>query len=158
VSILEAGGIQVVSLTLHVGLGTFLPLDNEVVEMNELHKEMFAVDGSTLRVIAEAKQQGRRVVAVGTTVTRVLETVMENGLFDRFNPDREHVGETGLFIYPGYEFKCVDRMITNFHLPQSSLLILVCAFLGAVKTLDCYRAAVEEKYRFYSYGDAMLIR
>ena len=158
VSMLEAGGIRVVSLALHVGLGTFLPLDHDEVEMNELHREMYAVDSSTLRVVADAKHQGRRVIAVGTTVTRVLETVMAKGLIDRFDPLREYVGETELFIYPGYEFKCIDRLITNFHLPQSSLLLLVCAFLGKDKTLDCYRAAVEKKYRFYSYGDAMLIR
>ncbi len=158
VSVLESEGIRVVSLTLHVGLGTFLPLEHDEVEMNELHKEMYSIDGSTLQVIAEAKQQGRNIVAVGTTVTRVLETVMTRGLIDKFDAAREYVGQTGLFIYPGYEFGCVDRLVTNFHLPQSSLLLLVSAFLGTDKTLACYNAAVEEKYRFYSYGDAMLIR
>lgn len=158
VSDLEKAGVRVLSLALHVGLGTFLPLEHDVVEMNELHKEMYCIDGSTLQEIADAKKQGRNIVAVGTTVTRVLETVTARGLTDKFNPEREYVGQTGLFIYPGYEFKCVDRLITNFHLPQSSLLLLVSAFLGTDKTLACYKAAVEEKYRFYSYGDAMLIR
>jgi len=155
---LERRGVTVAPLVLHVGLGTFLPLDNDDVENNELHKEIYTIDGKTLGVISDAKHKGKRVVAVGTTATRVLETVAERGLIDRFVPSREYVGQTGLFIYPGYEFKCVDGLITNFHLPRSSLLLLVCAFLGTERTLGCYRTAVEEKYRFYSYGDAMLIR
>jgi S-adenosylmethionine:tRNA ribosyltransferase-isomerase len=154
---LEKRGITTASLVLHVGLGTFLPLDNDEVEKNELHKETYTISGATLGAISETKQKGGRVVAVGTTATRVLETVAGRGLIDRFDPSRDYVGQTGLFIYPGYEFKCVDRLITNFHLPRSSLLLLVCAFLGTDRTFDCYRAAVDEEYRFYSYGDAMLI-
>jgi S-adenosylmethionine:tRNA ribosyltransferase-isomerase len=98
------------------------------------------------------------VVAVGTTATRVLETICAAGFSDRGDPPRDIAGETDIFIHPGYEFRCVGRLITNFHLPMSSLLLLVCAFLGTEKTLACYEAAVREKYRFYSYGDAMLVR
>ena len=151
-------GVDVRSIVLHVGLGTFLPLDREQVEDNTLQKERFSVSGATLADIAGAKSAGRKVVAVGTTVSRVLETVSSRGLFRDFDPTGEYEGATDLFIYPGYEFRCVDRLITNFHLPKSSLLLLVCAFLGREKTLTCYEAAVKNEYRFYSYGDAMLIR
>jgi S-adenosylmethionine:tRNA ribosyltransferase-isomerase len=160
-SLLEATrsrGIGVESVVLHVGLGTFLPLDHPEVENNKLHSESFSVNGTTLDAIARAKSSRRGVVAVGTTVTRVLETVARRGVFDRDAPRPDLAGETEVFIYPGYEFGCVGKLITNFHLPMSSLLLLVCAFLGREKTLACYQAAVSEKYRFYSYGDAMLIR
>jgi S-adenosylmethionine:tRNA ribosyltransferase-isomerase len=174
-------GIEVHSLVLHVGLGTFLPLEDDVVEKNKLHGESFSVSGATLDAIGLAKACGRRVAAVGTTATRVLETVSRRGLLDGActglldanerrkddggsrtdgvrAPQKDVAGETDIFIYPGCEFGCVDKLITNFHLPKSSLLLLVCAFLGTEKTLACYEAAVREKYRFYSYGDAMLIR
>jgi len=154
---LRASGVEVTSVVLHVGLGTFLPLDQETVENNTLHSEYFKIDGNALGVISEAKREDRRVVAVGTTVTRVLETVFQRGLLDNFDRGTEYAGETDLFIYPGFNFKCVDQLITNFHLPKSSLLLLVSAFLGVESTLACYEAAVEEKYRFYSYGDAMFI-
>ena len=155
-------GVDVCSVVLHVGLGTFLPLDHEEIEKNKLHAESFSIDRGTLKTIAAAKAEGRGVVAVGTTVARVLETACSRGLLDDADPDAgataDVAGETDLFIYPGYEFTCVDKLITNFHLPRSSLLLLVCAFLGTEKTLACYEAAVRERYRFYSYGDAMLIR
>jgi S-adenosylmethionine:tRNA ribosyltransferase-isomerase len=154
---LRGAGVVVTSLVLHVGLGTFLPLDHDVVERNTLHGEFFSIDGNALATIAAAKSEGRRVTAVGTTVTRVLETVVRRGLLDDVDPAIEYSGETDLFIHPGFEFKCVDRMITNFHLPKSSLLLLVSAFLGVEKTLACYRSAVENDYRFYSYGDAMFV-
>ncbi|UCG51120.1 MAG: tRNA preQ1(34) S-adenosylmethionine ribosyltransferase-isomerase QueA [Candidatus Latescibacterota bacterium] len=155
---LEEVGVTVCSLVLHVGLGTFLPLAQDEVEENRLHSEGYSIDGRALRLIADAKSSGRRVVAVGTTVTRVLETVCRNGILDDFDVDREYAGETDLFIYPGFEFRCVDRLITNFHLPRSSLLLLVCAFLGVERTMACYRHAVNANYRFYSYGDAMFIK
>ncbi len=155
---LRDSGVVVTSLVLHVGLGTFLPLDHEEVEKNKLHGEFFSISGRTLEAISSARSDGRRVIAVGTTVTRVLETIYRRGLLDEFEPASEHSGETDLFIHPGFEFKCVDRLITNFHLPKSSLLLLVGAFLGVENTLACYRTAVENNYRFYSYGDAMFIR
>jgi S-adenosylmethionine:tRNA ribosyltransferase-isomerase len=149
--------IEVRSVVLHVGLGTFLPLEREIVEENALHSERFSIDGKTLASVSDARSAGRHVVAAGTTTCRALETAWKSrppAVIGGQNLE----GETDLFIYPGYEFACVDRLVTNFHLPRSSLLLLVCAFLGAEKTLACYRAAVKEKYRFYSYGDAMLIR
>jgi S-adenosylmethionine:tRNA ribosyltransferase-isomerase len=155
---LRDSGVVVTSLLLHVGLGTFLPLDHEEVEKNKLHREFFSISGKTLEIIATARSEGRRVIAVGTTVTRVLETICARGLLDEFDAASEHAGQTDLFIYPGYEFGCVGGLITNFHLPKSSLLLLVSAFLGVEKTLACYKTAVESGYRFYSYGDAMFIR
>ena len=155
---LRSKGIEVHSIVLHVGPGTFLPLEEEVVEENRLQGEVFSVDGRTLGALARARASGRKVVAVGTTVARVLETAWARRLFADVDPGRKYGGETDLFIYPGYEFRCVDRLITNFHLPRSSLLLLVCAYLGTERTLACYEAAVEAGYRFYSYGDAMLIR
>jgi S-adenosylmethionine:tRNA ribosyltransferase-isomerase len=155
---IRSKGIEVRSVLLHVGLGTFLPLEDEIVEKNKLHREIFSIAGSALAAIARARASGTPVVAVGTTVTRVLETVARAVLVEDDGSRRDCGGETDLFIYPGYEFECVDGLVTNFHLPKSSLLLLVCAFLGTEKTLACYEAAVREKYRFYSYGDAMLIR
>lgn len=148
--------VAVCSLVLHVGLGTFLPLDNEIVEDNTLHEEAFSVDSETIATIQRAKVEGGRVIAVGTTVTRVLETLGPEII--RGDAGEGRVGRTDLFIYPGCTFKIVDALITNFHLPRSSLLLLVCAFLGTDRTLDCYREAVDAGYRFYSYGDAMFIR
>jgi len=153
---IAARGIEVIPIVLHVGPGTFSPLDNDTVEKNLLHGERFAIDAGALARLSEARARGRRVVAVGTTVTRALESAHAAGWLDAQPADR--AGETNLFIYPGYTFRVVDRMVTNFHLPRSSLLVLVAAFLGRDRTLSCYRAAVERGYRFYSYGDAMLIR
>ena len=155
---LTSKGIEVYSVVLHVGLGTFLPLDHDVVEKNTLHTEKYSIHGTTLRGLSTAIVEGRRIVAVGTTVARVLEAVFRRGLFEGFDPAKEYGGETDLFIYPGFEFECVNGLITNFHLPMSSLLLLVCAFLDREKTLVGYRDAVEKKYRFFSYGDAMFIR
>jgi len=148
--------VTVCSLVLHVGLGTFLPLDNEIVEDNMLHDEAFSIDPATIAAIRRAKEEGKRVIAVGTTVTRVLETLATEIIGGDIGKGR--AGRTDLFIYPGFTFKIVDALITNFHLPRSSLLLLVCAFLGTDRTLDCYREAVDTGYRFYSYGDAMFIR
>jgi S-adenosylmethionine:tRNA ribosyltransferase-isomerase len=155
---LRASGVEILSVVLHVGLGTFLPLDSEVVEDNSLHSERFSIEREVLQKIRDGKKEGKRIIAVGTTVTRVLESIHAQGLFDRTQPGRSVEGETELFIYPGFDFHVVDGLITNFHLPKSSLLLLVCAFLGREKTLACYNEAVSCKYRFYSYGDAMFIR
>jgi S-adenosylmethionine:tRNA ribosyltransferase-isomerase len=157
-SALGAKGVDVRSVVLHVGPGTFLPLEEDVVEENKLPGERFSIDGETLAAVARARSSRRNVVAVGTTVARVLETASARGWLANIDPALQRGGDTDLFIYPEYEFRCVDRLITNFHLPKSSLLLLVCAFLGTEKTLACYEEAVRERYRFYSYGDAMLIR
>jgi S-adenosylmethionine:tRNA ribosyltransferase-isomerase len=153
---LRARGIDILSIVLHVGPGTFSPLELDTVEDNVLHAEEYAVDADTLSRLASARAAGRRIVAVGTTVARALESAHAAGWLDAAPVDRK--GETDLFIRPGYTFSVVDRLVTNFHLPRSSLLIRVCAFLGRERALGCYRLAVERRYRFYSYGDAMVIR
>lgn len=140
----RARGAGVAYVTLHVGLGTFQPLHTEHVEEAKLHSERYRITPEN----AERIRAARRVVAVGTTSVRTIETAERSGALS---------GETGIFIYPGYEFRRVAAMLTNFHLPRTSLLLLVCAFAGTGLTLAAYRHAVEEKYRFYSYGDCMLI-
>ncbi len=155
---LRLDGVEVLSLVLHVGPGTFLPLEKNTVEANRLPAEVFSVNGTVLRRIEDSKARGNKITAVGTTVTRVLESAYQERLFDRVRSRESYQGETDLFIYPGFEFRIVDRLITNFHLPKSSLLLLVCAFLGKEKVMACYDEAVARGYRFYSYGDAMLIR
>lgn len=149
---LEEKGIKIVYILLHVGLGTFRPVREEVVEKHKMHAEYFRVDEGAARTINEARRQGGRVIAVGTTVVRTLETVA--------TPEgdiKPGEGLTELFIYPGYRFKAVEGLITNFHLPRSTLLMLVCAFAGREKILEAYQVAIKERYRFYSFGDAMLI-
>jgi len=148
---LRAAGIGFAYVTLHVGAGTFKPIATEQVEEHEIHREWYRIDAANADVINAVHQDGGRVVAVGTTVTRVLETVARGGQV----PACE--GTTNLFITPGYEFQLVDAMITNFHLPRSTLLALVGAFAGLERMLAAYRHAIEQRYRFYSYGDAMLI-
>ena len=152
---LRANGVRITEITLHVGPGTFQPLFNEEVETNHLHAEKFAIEAGTLRQVALAKREGRRVVAVGTTVTRTIEHAAREGWIDE--PFQDRSGETSLFLYPGAAFLSVNALITNFHLPRSSLLMLVCAFMGTERALACYRDAIERGYRFFSYGDAMLI-
>lgn len=139
----EAAGAARAEVTLHVGLGTFQPLHSTTVEENQLHSERFHVDESAAGQLAEA----RRVIAVGTTAVRTIESYYRAG----------NAGQTNLFIYPGYEFQRVNAMVTNFHLPQSSLLVLVSAFAGHDFAMAAYRHAVAERYRFFSYGDCMLI-
>jgi S-adenosylmethionine:tRNA ribosyltransferase-isomerase len=140
----RSAGASIASVTLHVGLGTFQPLSHQIVEENRLHAERYEVSEGEARKINEA----RRRVAIGTTSVRVLETIAQTGVLH---------GETALFIYPGFEFALTNAMLTNFHLPRSSLLLLVCAFAGTELTLAAYKHAVEAGYRFYSYGDCMLI-
>jgi S-adenosylmethionine:tRNA ribosyltransferase-isomerase len=147
-------GIELTELTLHVGLGTFQPVREEVVEEHKLHKEWFEISPAAAARIQGARDAGRRIVAVGTTTVRTLEYAV------RQNPERRIVaqrGEADIFIYPGFEFKVVGAMLTNFHLPKSTLLMLVSAFTGRESVLRAYEHAVREKYRFYSYGDCMFV-
>lgn len=149
---IESMGVQFARVQLNVGLGTFRPVKCENILDHEMHVEYYNVDEEAARLINEAKAEGRRVIAVGTTSIRTLETVAdENGMV------RACSGNTGIFIYPPYKFKCVDAVITNFHLPESTLIMLISAFAGREKTLGLYETAVKEKYRFFSFGDAMLI-
>lgn len=148
---LKAKGVRFASVTLHVGTGTFKPVTVEQLEDHEIHREWFRLDSANAELINATRAAGGRIVAVGTTATRVLETVATG---TRVEPGE---GDTQLFITPGYEFKAVDAMITNFHLPKSTLLALVGAFAGLERMLAAYHHAIEHRYRFYSYGDAMLI-
>ncbi len=149
---LRAAGVEFGYVTLHVGAGTFQPLRGERIEGRRLHAEWLRVGERVCEQVAAARAAGRRVVAVGTTVVRALETAWraDGGL-------RPFEGETDLFIYPGYRFRAVDALVTNFHLPESTLLMLVCAFGGTAAVLAAYRHAVAARYRFYSYGDAMFV-
>jgi len=144
-------GIEIAHVTLHVGAGTFAPIRGESVQSHSLHCEWVEVSGAVCEAIARARARGARVVSVGTTTLRALESAAAGG---EVRPMR---GETELFIYPGYTFRCVDVLLTNFHLPRSSLLLLVCAFGGTDAVLGAYREAVARRYRFFSYGDAMLL-
>jgi S-adenosylmethionine:tRNA ribosyltransferase-isomerase len=148
---LAARGVEVRTLTLHVGAGTFAPLRPHQIKTGRLHAERLEVTESLCVAVAACRARGGRVIAVGTTVTRALETAGESGEL------RPLKGETSLFIRPGYAFRIVDGMVTNFHLPGSSLLMLVCAFGGTDRVLAAYRHAVEQRYRFFSYGDAMFL-
>ncbi len=150
---IEKKGVKIANLTLHVGIGTFRPVKEENVENHEMHTEHFYIKQEDVNKINETKKQGKRVIAVGTTSCRVLETIAdENGLV------KETEADTSIFIYPGYQFKCLDGLITNFHLPQSTLLMLVSALAGKDYIMKAYHEAVKEKYRFFSFGDAMFIQ
>jgi S-adenosylmethionine:tRNA ribosyltransferase-isomerase len=148
---LAALGVEHTFVTLHVGAGTFQTLKHDAVDDNELHAERIELGAVACAAIRKARQCGGRVVAVGTTSVRVLESAAREGSVDAFS------GETDLFIRPGFEFRAVDAMLTNFHLPRSSLMMLVSAFAGRERILDAYRHAVASEYRFFSYGDAMLL-
>lgn len=150
--VLKQKGIKVAEVTLHVGLGTFRPVKTQNIQEHHMHKEYYSIGPEACAVINETKEKGKRVVAVGTTSVRVLETVYgENG---RISPAS---GETDIFIYPGYKFKMVDALITNFHLPESTLIMLVSAFAGKDRIMEAYKEAISKEYRFFSFGDAMLI-
>ena len=149
---LEAKGIEIAYLTLHTGLGTFQPVRVEHVEEHRIHTERYSIPAATTEAIRSAKARGSRVIAVGTTTTRTLEYAA-----DQDGNVAPGSGEADIYIYPGYRFKVVDALITNFHLPESTLLMLVSAFAGHEYTLAAYREAVARGFRFYSYGDAMLI-
>jgi len=149
-------GIILAEVTLHVGLGTFAPVKTEKIQNHKIHSEYYSVKKTELEKIIQAKKEDRRAIAVGTTSTRVLETVY--GKFGKFQlPVEDYFGWTDIFIYPGYKFKCVDSLITNFHLPKSTLLMLVSTFAGKENIDRAYKEAIDKKYRFFSYGDAMLI-
>lgn len=150
---IEEKGISVANVTLHVGIGTFRPVKEENVENHEMHSEHYYIKNEDAKKINNAKKNGHRVIAVGTTSCRVLETIAdENGMV------KETEGDTQIFIYPGYKFRCLDALITNFHLPQSTLLMLVSALAGKDYIMGAYDEAVKEKYRFFSFGDAMFIK
>jgi S-adenosylmethionine:tRNA ribosyltransferase-isomerase len=151
---LEASGVEIARVTLHVGLGTFAPLRVERVDEVRLHSERYTISAEAAAAINRAVAEGRRIVAVGTTVVRTLESA---ALAAAGAPIRPHSGTTEIFISPGFEFRLVGALLTNFHLPQSSLLMLVSAFAGSEHVLAAYRHAVEQKYRFFSYGDCMFI-
>ena len=151
---IRAKGVNVTFITLHVGLGTFRPMSVDVVEDHEMHEEYYSLSQETADLINETKRRGNRIFAVGTTSCRTLETVgskFENGLL------QESSGWTKIFIYPGYTFKVIDGMLTNFHLPKSTLVMLVSALAGREHIMHAYEQAIQEQYRFFSFGDAMLI-
>ena len=151
---IEENGVKIANVTLHVGIGTFRPVKEENVEDHEMHVEHFYIKQEDVEKINETKKNGKRVIAVGTTSCRVLETIAseDNGMV------KETEGDTNIFIYPGYKFKCIDGLITNFHLPKSTLLMLVSALAGKDYILKAYNEAVKEKYKFFSFGDAMFIK
>jgi S-adenosylmethionine:tRNA ribosyltransferase-isomerase len=149
---LRAEGIQIVTITLHVGIGTFLPVRTERPEEHVLRPERFEVTTETARIVEAATVEGRRVIAVGTTTTRTLEFLMT-----RYGEIRAESGQADLYILPGFKFQVVSALLTNFHLPKSTLLMLLCAFGGRENILNAYHHAVENKYRFYSYGDCMFV-
>jgi S-adenosylmethionine:tRNA ribosyltransferase-isomerase len=172
---LSSNGVEIRSLTLHVGLGTFQPVRTERVEEHRMHGETFTVSEELAEAVSRAKAEGRPVLAVGTTTVRALEAAARATGHEAGHragqkaPERTGDGaherviapgtrNTEIFIYPGFEFKVIDKLFTNFHIPESSLLMMVCAFGGTERTLAAYREAVSEGYRFYSYGDAMLFR
>lgn len=146
-------GIKIEYITLHVGLGTFRPVTSENVLDHQMHSEYYIMSKKTAEVLNEAKKNGNMIVSVGTTSTRTLETVIN--LYGEF---KECSGWTNIFIYPGYKFKAIDYLITNFHLPKSTLVMLVSALAGRENILNAYNIAVKERYRFFSFGDAMLIK
>ena len=150
---LEDKGIIIVYITLHVGLGTFRPVAVDDVKKHKMHSEFYMVDKKTAEILNKAKLDNRQIYAVGTTSVRTLETV-----FNKFNQFQESSGFTDIFIYPGYEFKAIDNLITNFHLPKSTLMMLVSAFASKDIIMNAYNEAIKEKYRFFSFGDSMLIK
>ena len=150
---IEKKGVKIANVTLHVGIGTFRPVKVENIEEHQMHSEHYYIKEEDVQKINETKEQGKRVIAVGTTSCRVLETIAdENGKV--FATE----GDTKIFIYPGYKFKCLDGLITNFHLPESTLLMLVSALAGKEYIMKAYNEAVKQKYRFFSFGDAMFIK
>ncbi len=150
---IQEKGVEIANVTLHVGIGTFRPVKEDTVEAHKMHSEHFYIKQEDVDKINKAKQEGRRVIAVGTTSCRVLESIADEntGMVKPIEDDTE------IFIYPGYKFKCIDGLITNFHLPQSTLLMLVSALAGKEYIMKAYKEAVKEKYRFFSFGDAMFI-
>lgn len=149
---LKSKGVNLAYVTLHVGLGTFRPVKEENVLDHKMHSEHFSIPPETAELINRTKAEGGRVIAVGTTSCRTLESAAQ-----RYGEIKACDGYTDIFIYPGFEFKVLDGLITNFHLPESTLIMLVSAFMGYENTMNAYKKAVEERYRFFSFGDSMLI-
>lgn len=150
---IEEKGIKIVHITLHVGLGTFRPVNVEDVTKHKMHSEFYSMNKETADILNKAKEDNRRIIAVGTTTTRTLETIMT-----KYNTFKDCNGWTDIFIYPGYKFKGIDSLITNFHLPKSTLIMLVSALSSKENIMNAYNHAVNEKYRFFSFGDAMFIK
>lgn len=150
---IERKGIKLAYVTLHVGLGTFRPVKVEKIEDHRMHAEFYIIDEPTADIINSTREQCNKIVAVGTTSCRTLESIA-----DEDGKVKPGSGWTDIFIYPGYRFKTVDNLITNFHLPESTLIMLVSALAGRERVLNAYRVAVQEGYRFFSFGDAMLIK
>ncbi len=145
-------GVEIVTITLHVGLGTFRPVSVETIENHKMHSEYYMMSANTADILNTAKENGGKIISVGTTSTRTLETIM-----DKYDTFKASSGFTDIFIYPGFEYKAVDVLITNFHLPKSSLVMLVSAFCSRDMILNAYQHAVKHHYRFFSFGDAMII-
>jgi len=145
--------VNIAYITLHVGLGTFRPVSVSNIKDHKMHSEFYSIDKETANLLNETKKNGKNIISVGTTTTRTLETVM-----NLYNEFKECQGFTDIFIYPGYEFKGVDRLITNFHLPKSTLVMLVSAFASKDMIMEAYNEAIKEKYRFFSFGDSMFIK
>lgn len=150
---IEEKGINICYVTLHVGLGTFRPVKVDDIKKHHMHSEYYNMSKEVAKKLNETKKNNKKIIAVGTTSTRVLETVMKN-----HNQFEESAGWTDIFIYPGYDYKAIDSLITNFHLPKSTLVMLVSALAGRKNILNAYNKAVEDKYRFFSFGDAMFIK
>ena len=149
---IRAKGVNIAEVTLHVGLGTFRPVQEDEISDHKMHSEWYCIDEKTAQMIRDTKAAGHRVIAVGTTSCRTLEAVAA-----KYGEIRACSGNTSIFLYPGVKFNCIDGLITNFHLPESTLIMLVSALYGYEKTMAAYKVAVEERYRFFSFGDAMLI-
>ena len=146
-------GVNIAYVTLHVGLGTFRPVKVDDVNEHVMHSEFYNLEEEDAKIINDTKKRGNKIISVGTTSTRTLETIGdENGFV------KAQSGWTNIFIYPGYEFKVVDKLITNFHLPESTLIMLVSALSGKEKVMNAYNEAVKERYRFFSFGDSMIIK
>ena len=149
---IEDKGVNIAYVTLHVGLGTFRPVSVSDITKHDMHEEYYVLTNEVAEILNKTRKNGKKIVAVGTTSTRVLETVCDNGYF------KEKSGSTKIFIYPGYKFKAIDALLTNFHLPKSTLIMLISALAGRENVLNAYKHAVEEKYRFFSFGDCMFIK
>lgn len=150
---IEEKGVNIAYVTLHVGLGTFRPVSVDTIEEHKMHSEHYQMTKEVAELLTETKKNNHKIIAVGTTSTRTLETIMT-----KYNEFKECSGWTDIFIYPGYKFKAIDSLITNFHLPKSTLVMLVSALAGKDNIMNAYKVAQEEKYRFFSFGDAMLIK
>lgn len=150
---IESKGINICYITLHVGLGTFRPVSVEKIEDHKMHSEFYSMSSEVADILNQTKKTNHNIISVGTTSTRTLETIMQ-----KYNTFKECSGFTDIFIYPGYKFKAIDNLITNFHLPKSTLVMLVSALAGKDNILNAYNEAIKEKYRFFSFGDAMYIK